>query len=340
MKDSILTLLNTTPIRVSLPNPAHTTITMACETCRTQARTLLRTAMRAGASRVPATKSLLHAATKAPFAVPVRHFSRTTQRSMLKGLGASMAEPYRVLGATEQLFKASSKAADYGIPEKERKEDGVQLAEDGEEIGHSADPTNPWHSTFKLPPTFSTWSHVTMLHLYLINARIRCFEREAFHNWQHQLTDHFFFECEKKMHIDHHITSSALRQRYLKDIFVQWRGLLLAYDEGLIKGDATLASAVWRNLFKGREDVDPRALVAIVGWMRSSLMQLEALSDNVLATQIPEVLAKPVDAFWTRIETPLAGQQASGTELHTEPVKVQPKVESAVHGEASRASAT
>lgn len=58
-----------------------------------------------------------------------------------------MAEPYRVLGATELLFKASSKAADYSVPEKERKEDGVQLAEDGEEIGHSADPTNPWHGS-------------------------------------------------------------------------------------------------------------------------------------------------------------------------------------------------
>lgn len=179
-----------------------------------------------------------------------------------------------------------------------------------------------------------------MLHLYLINARIRCFEREAFHHWQHQLTDHFFFECEKKMHIDHQITSSALRQRYLKDIFVQWRGLLLAYDEGLIKGDATLASAVWRNLFKGREDVDPRALVAIVGWIRSSLMQLESLSDSALAAQIPEVLAKPVDSFWQRLETPLGGQQASGTELNREPVKVQSKVENAVPREAPRASAT
>lgn len=137
-----------------------------------------------------------------------------------------------------------------------------------------------------------------MLHLYLINARIRCFDRDAFHNWQHQLTDHFFFECEKKMHIDHHITSSALRQRYLKDIFVQWRGLLLAYDEGFIKGDATLASAVWRNLFKGSADVDPRTLASIVGWIRSSLMQLEGVSDHALAAQALKILAKPADAFW------------------------------------------
>ncbi|GKT99507.1 3-oxoacyl-acp reductase [Fusarium langsethiae] len=292
---------------------------MACESCRTQARSVLRAAMRAGASRVsaPTTRNFLPPAASI---ISRRNFSNSSSRSLLQGIGKSMAEPYRVLGATEQLFKASSKAADYHITEKERKEDHVKLAEDGEEIGHSLNPESPWHHIFKLPPTFSTWSHVTMLHLYLINTRIRCFDREGFHNWQHQLTDHFFFECEKKMHIDHHITSSALRQRYLKDIFVQWRGLLLAYDEGLIKGDAMLASAIWRNLFKGSPDADPRALLAIVGWMRSTLLQFEAVSDNNLPAQLPAIMAKPVDVFWTRLEKQLGGQQEDSIPA-SEPVK-------------------
>lgn len=143
-----------------------------------------------------------------------------------------------------------------------------------------------------------------MLHLYLLNARVRCFERDAYRSWQQQLVDHFFFECEKKMHLDHNITSSALRQRYLKDIFVQWRGLLLAYDEGLVKGDAVLASAVWRNLFKGAPTVDPRALLAVVGWLRASLAALEATSDMVFVERAEEILAKRVDVFWTRLEEP------------------------------------
>ncbi|KAF5552711.1 3-oxoacyl-synthase II [Fusarium napiforme] len=312
------------PFTPNFPTEHTLTMSMACETCRTQARTVLRAAMRAGASRAaaPTTRNFLPPAA----VVTRRHFSNTSSRSLLKGIGKSMAEPYRVLGATEQLFKASAKAADYHITEKERKDDQVQLAEDGEEIGHSLNPDSPWHHTFKLPPTFSTWSHVTMLHLYLINTRIRCFDREGFQNWQHQLTDHFFFECEKKMHIDHHITSSALRQRYLKDIFVQWRGLLLAYDEGLIKGDAMLASAIWRNLFKGSADADPRALLAIVGWMRSTLLQFEAVSDNNLAAQLPAIMAKPVDVFWTRLEKQLGGQQEDSLpakEVNEEPVSTE-----------------
>lgn len=73
-----------------------------------------------------------------------------------------MAEPYRVLGATEQLFKASSKAADYHITEKERKNDQVQVAEDGEEIGHSLNPDSVWHHSTSA--TFSIHVLVANIH--------------------------------------------------------------------------------------------------------------------------------------------------------------------------------
>jgi cytochrome b pre-mRNA-processing protein 3 len=64
-----------------------------------------------------------------------------------------MAEPYRVLGATEQLFKASSKAADYHITEEARKNDQVELAKDGEEVGESLHPDSVWHHSTLTPQT-------------------------------------------------------------------------------------------------------------------------------------------------------------------------------------------
>jgi cytochrome b pre-mRNA-processing protein 3 len=232
----------------------------------------------------------------------VRHFSKTGTARFLQGVGGGTStQPYFVVAATERIFKICGEQASYRISEAERK-DGVRKLDDGEEVGHSTAKGSIWHETFKLPPTFSTWSHVTMLHLYLLNARIRQFDREAYRRWQQQLVDHFFFEAEKKMHIDHNITSSALRQRYLKDIFVQWRGLLLAYDEGLIKGDAILASALWRNLFKGNPDVDPRALASIVGWMRASLKALEATSDYTFPSRATDILSVPVMNFWKALE--------------------------------------
>lgn len=200
---------------------------------------------------------------------------------------------------------------------------------------------DPMATAFKLPATFSTWSHVTMLHLYLINARVRCFERDTYRNWQQQLIDHFFFECEKKMHLDHGMTSSALRQRYLKDIFVQWRGLLLAYDEGVIKGDAILASAVWRNLFKGSPDVDPRALVAIVGWLRAGLQQMETIKDEDIAFRAEEVLERSVTFYWDTLEGAFSKSEAGAAELAAaDEVKVSTKEASARRAAAKRATAS
>ncbi|KAG6003308.1 hypothetical protein E4U21_002196 [Claviceps maximensis] len=295
---------------------------MACESCTSQTtRSLLRAAVRASSSSFP--RRTLHllprgssissqpaptttnSTAKPTTPSQTRWFSSTPARRLL-GMGSSLGEAYRVLGSSEKLYKVCGRPADYHIAEAARKNDQVVKMDDGEELGDAIDKNNVWHKTFGLQPSFSTWSHVTMLHLYLLNARVRCFERDVYRNWQQQLIDHFFFDCEKKMHLDHSITSSALRQRYLKDIFVQWRGLLLAYDEGLIKGDAVLASAVWRNLFKGSPDADPRALCAIVGWMRSCLVALEAASDGDFAQKAPDILAKPVEGFWTRLEEPFA----------------------------------
>ncbi|QUC18663.1 uncharacterized protein UV8b_02904 [Ustilaginoidea virens] len=280
---------------------------MACESCWSQTRGLarVRASARASASFAP-WRTVQHArptSPRLPQRPPTRAFGDTAPRRIL-GMGSSLRESYRVLGATEKLYKACAQPADYHISEAARKNDRVRRLPDGEELGEPLDGRNVWHKTFGLQPSFSTWSHVTMLHLYLLNARVRCLERDAYRNWQQQLVDHFFFDCEKKMHLDHGITSSALRQRYLKDIFVQWRGLLLAYDEGLVKGDAILASAVWRNLFKGSADADPRALCAVVGWMRSCLASLELVSDADFAHRAADTLAKPVDGFWTRLEEP------------------------------------
>ena len=118
--------------------------------------------------------------------------------------------------------------------------------------------------------------------MYLLSARFRCFSAEDSKLWQQHLLDHFFYDAENRMQIYHNMQARSTRNKYLKDLFVQWRGLLFAYDEGLIKGDAVLAAAIWRNVFKAKSDVDVRGLAAIVGYMRQSLMQLDAVSDEAL----------------------------------------------------------
>jgi cytochrome b pre-mRNA-processing protein 3 len=121
-----------------------------------------------------------------------------------------------------------------------------------------------------------------MLHMYLLVVRFRRLDHAAQQAWQAQLVNHFFYHAEAKMEDQHALSSRVLRQRYLKDLFVQWRGLILACDEGLVKGDAVLAAAVWRNLFKADGDVDARALAAVVAWLRAGVERLGNMSDEAV----------------------------------------------------------
>ncbi|KAM7189255.1 ubiquinol cytochrome-c reductase [Rhypophila sp. PSN 637] len=199
---------------------------------------------------------------------------------------------YVLYGMMEGWAKLCAKQAEYTITKEDRKADKIKTTEEGEEVGISSG--GIWHNEkeFHLLPTFSTWSQVGMLHMYLLAVRFRALDKESHDKWQKQLVDHFFYLAEAKMDVAHDMSSSSLRQRYLKDLFVQWRGVILAYDEGLVKGDAVLASAVWRNLFKAREDVDLRVLAAVVAWMRNCLRVLDRTEDADLPLVVDTLFAK------------------------------------------------
>jgi cytochrome b pre-mRNA-processing protein 3 len=108
--------------------------------------------------------------------------------------------------------------------------------------------------------------------MYILTVRLRLFPASHAPAWHQHLLDHFFFAAEARMETLHGLSSQSIRTRYLKDLFIQWRGVLAAYDEGLVRGDAVLAAAVWRNIFKAQEEVDA-VKVAMVG----------ALGDEVVA---------------------------------------------------------
>lgn len=120
-----------------------------------------------------------------------------------------------------------------------------------------------------------------MLHLYLVVVRLRCLEKQAWQAWQTQLVNHFFQHAEDLMEANHGM-SRMIRSRHLNSLFQTWRGVILAYDEGLVKGDAVMAAAVWRNVFRSSEDVDMRHVAAIVAWMRMTLRTLDEMLDPTL----------------------------------------------------------
>lgn len=134
--------------------------------------------------------------------------------------------------------------------------------------------------------------------------------------WHQHLLDHFFYIAEDRMVTTHNMAARSIRNKYLKDLFVQWRGLLAGYDEGLMKGDAVLATAVWRNVFKADPEVDIRGLGEIVSYIRGVLKGLEGISDEGIGSGEvvfgnPEMERNGVMVKSAMMDSP--GQLAGGT---------------------------
>lgn len=138
-------------------------------------------------------------------------------------------------------------------------------------------------SALGLTPTFNTWAQITFLHMYLLTCRLRCFPPTHAPVWHQHLIDHFFYMAEDRMATTHNIAARYTRSKYLKDLFVQWRGLMAGYDEGIVRGDAVLATAVWRNIFKADENVDFRGVGEIVSYIRGVLKGLDELADESIS---------------------------------------------------------
>ncbi|KAK5058956.1 hypothetical protein LTR84_011220 [Exophiala bonariae] len=221
-----------------------------------------------------------------PSAEEVSQMQKQIQRGMqpdsivtrlAKGLrktAKSTTDTYVIYGETERIFKVCAKQADYTIPEDQRTSiltgKGPPKAADGADLGQPVGPSW-WYDTLGLEPTFATWSQVTYLHMYIITLRFRDLETPAAsRDYQRYLNEHFSHAAEDKMVLLHNMSARSIRNKYLKDLFLQWRGCLTAYDEGLVKGDAVLAGAIWRNVFRGDENVDWEKVAQVVSFLRNA----------------------------------------------------------------------
>ncbi|PYI09083.1 ubiquinol-cytochrome C chaperone [Aspergillus sclerotiicarbonarius CBS 121057] len=200
------------------------------------------------------------------------------------------AETYVAYGMTQKLFEACSNQADYKIPQLSQKGAQVPKTSAGEDLGVGE---GWWYEELGLVPTFSTWSQVTFLHMYLLTVRLRALpSHESLQTYSRHLIDHFSHNAEHRMDVLHGLSSRGIRNKFLKDLFIQWRGVLAAYDEGLVKGDAVLGAAVWRNLWKANhtapdgKDLDWSKIAQVVAYMRRVLSELSQVHEADLVFQL------------------------------------------------------
>lgn len=141
-----------------------------------------------------------------------------------------------------------------------------------------------FYEDLHLPRTFSQWFQITALHTWMLSVRMRAMPFKYGKNYQQKLIDRFFRDMELRLHDEMNVNSSRISDQYLKDYNDQLRGLVCSYDEGFATDDATLASALWRNLFNARTNIDFSHLEAMVKYVREQLYVLSKMSDRDFAT--------------------------------------------------------
>ncbi|KAI1976063.1 Serine carboxypeptidase 3 [Ophidiomyces ophidiicola] len=243
-------------------------------------------------SQLTSKSSRCFASTSSAKPVPLQDPAPLPKPARRGPAGLRSAETYVAYGITKKLFDACSAQADYKIPQVSQKNTEIPKTASGEDLGVGQ---GWWYEDLGLLPTFSSWSQVTFLHMYLISVRLRALpSTESFQTFSRHLFDHFSNHAEDRMDVIHNIRSRAIRVKYLKDLFLQWRGVIAAYDEGLVKGDAVLAAALWRNLYKGSyvsvqneaNEIDWNKIAQVVLYMRKVLGELAPLEEADMAHSV------------------------------------------------------
>ncbi|GAA5849526.1 hypothetical protein JCM8547_000484 [Rhodosporidiobolus lusitaniae] len=141
-----------------------------------------------------------------------------------------------------------------------------------------------------LPPSFQTWFSLTTLHVWLLSVRLRSLPAPLGRTYIQELINHMFIDVELRMRGPYSVTQSRLIKGYMKDMLEQYHGACAAYDEGLVRGDAVLAAAIWRNVFgAGWGDVG-----GVKGKRAPKAGEAPKLGPNPLQVEHPDAVAAKV----------------------------------------------
>jgi len=124
-----------------------------------------------------------------------------------------------------------------------------------------------------MPDTFQSWFYVLQLHIWMILVR---FKPEGKHGKRlsYHLVEILWKDLEERIKLLG-IVDTSEKKETMEEYAQQFLGLIVAYDEGLIGCDKTLASALWRNMFYGKDTTDPEQLAFLVGYVRKQIQYLE-----------------------------------------------------------------
>ncbi|KAJ1549047.1 hypothetical protein HK096_000662 [Nowakowskiella sp. JEL0078] len=130
----------------------------------------------------------------------------------------------------------------------------------------------------KLPKNFHSWFASAVLHIWIYSTRLKL-EGDEGKAMSQEIFNHLWVDVELELH-------KAGAQRILnivKDLLSGYYGHTLAYNEGLFKGDPVLASALWKNVYGGKE-INATQLAVLLRYVREQLKRIhDAPKDEILS---------------------------------------------------------
>jgi len=126
----------------------------------------------------------------------------------------------------------------------------------------------------KLSDTYLSWFLVTQLHVWMIMVRAMAEGKEG-RILRNEVVARMWEDCETRLKLLTHMSQSN-RRKGLEDLLQQFQASIVAYDEGHLMDDKTLAAALWRTLFT-YESVDPKYMEIMVEYIRTQLDHLHTI---------------------------------------------------------------
>lgn len=126
---------------------------------------------------------------------------------------------------------------------------------------------------FNLPNTFKSWFLVTELHVWMLMVRAMG-ELEHGEVVRNRIVEQLWLDVVKR--VQKLIPGSkSLAYKQIEDCSHEFQYAILAYDEGLMKDDKQLASAIWKRFFDSNND-DYESVELLIKYIRMNVSILLA----------------------------------------------------------------
>eukprot|EP01116_Phalansterium_solitarium_P012017 TRINITY_DN27953_c0_g1_i1.p1 TRINITY_DN27953_c0_g1~~TRINITY_DN27953_c0_g1_i1.p1 ORF type:complete len:304 (-),score=56.58 TRINITY_DN27953_c0_g1_i1:88-999(-) len=161
------------------------------------------------------------------------------------------------------------------------------------------------------PPGFRGWYSASILHVWMLLVRLRQEGKEGNPIGQ-DIFNAFWKDVERRM-VAAGIRNPIILSKELKSHAYQYYGMVVAFDEGLIEGDAVLADALWRNVLDTKAG-SVQQVEQLVIYVKRQLRHLDKMPSELFLQGRVMVWA-PIDA------EPVESYPEPAVASATEPVK-------------------